>query len=430
MIHRRLLFAALLGSTAMLGAQAPNADPPTPPAPPSPSEAPASLGRNPSVTSLMESFGLSEAEASERIELQGEIIALTDRIQRDNDPAFASVYIQHQPVYRVVVSFADNKDRNAFLQDITPNLRRYVQLRVAKRSKTQAKASSATLRSALQGAGVRFIPAYQNETEKFVIEVETAAAADKLRPLVPASLAADVDFVVAPLPDPQAAPTGVQPGDWVAPGYGVYRDTTYAVPCTLAFTITYGASNTRGILTAGHCTEPKTYKFGTHWITFPSPPAYQNETGAYDYAIYDTTGLNSDYQLYYREVYDYPEFAASGWLHAKNLIRGYNQVNGMNVCKSGTVSGITCGTINNDAYEYRPGYWFIKVGHSKPHVLSSPGDSGAPWFLYTDPRSSVDITAAGIHTAGDGTGTAARAVYMPIDRALDHVSNVRFIFKP
>lgn len=301
---------------------------------------------------------------------------------------------------------------------------------MAKRSKAQAKATSAKLRGALQGVGVRFIPSYQNETEKFVVEVEDQAAAAKVKALVPADLAADVDVVVAPLPDPQAAPTGVQAGDWVAPGYGVYRDTAYAQPCTLAFTITYGASNTRGILTAGHCDEPKTYKFNNHWITFPNPPYYQNVLTAYDYAIYDTTGLNSDYQLFYREVYDYPEFASSGWLHARNLIRGYNQVNGMNVCKSGTVTGITCGTINDDSYEQRPGYWFIKVGHTKSHLLSDAGDRGAPWFLYTNPNSSVDITAAGIHMAGDGIGTTSRAVYMPIDRVLDHVPNVRFVFKP
>jgi hypothetical protein len=42
----------------------------------------------------------------------------------------------------------------------------------------------------------------------------------------------------------------------------------------------------------------------------------------------------------------------------------------------------------------------------------------------------LNITASGIHTAGDGSGSASRAVYMPVDRALDHVSNVRFVFKP
>lgn len=73
MIHRYAFLAVLLGSTAMLGAQPPKTDPAPPP--PSPSDAPASPGRNPSVTSLMESFGLSESETAQRIELQGEIIA-------------------------------------------------------------------------------------------------------------------------------------------------------------------------------------------------------------------------------------------------------------------------------------------------------------------------------------------------------------------
>jgi hypothetical protein len=159
-----------------------------------------------------------------------------------------------------------------------------------------------------------------------------------------------------PFPIQRAPPSGVQSGDWAAGGYGVYRDTSYSIPCTLAYPITYGVANIKGILTARHCTEPKMYLFNGHWITFPNPPAFERNVDAYDYAIYETTGLNTDYQIFYREIVaNYSEFSSSGWLHATNLIRGYNQVNGMNVCKSGAVTGITCGMITRHTYMYRTG---------------------------------------------------------------------------
>jgi hypothetical protein len=104
-------------SVVLLGAAhaalAQDAQRPTFPAPPDPASAP-SPGRNPSVSSLMQTFGIPEAEAVKRIDLQAEVIKLTNAIQKRDEGPFASVFIQHEPTYKVVVSFADNQARRSF----------------------------------------------------------------------------------------------------------------------------------------------------------------------------------------------------------------------------------------------------------------------------------------------------------------------------
>lgn len=420
------LFVTLALSTVMasssLLAQKPNIPPP-----PSqqPTEAP---GRNPAVTYLMQEYGLSESEATEKNNLQTDIVQLLQTIHESGDAAFAGVTVQYRPVYRVIVSFADNKDRNAVLQSVPPRLRRYIQLRVAKRSKVGTREAQGRIRQAL-GSQTEYVVGYRNASDKFVIDVGSQPEAERLRASLPEDIRADVEFNIAPIPKPEALPTGIKPGDWAEAGYGVYTGSTYSgAPCTLGFAITYGASNTKGILTAGHCTLPKGIPYSDHWVTFPS--AFRKETlNEYDYAIYETTGLNSDYQVYYdNSVNRIPEFPTSGWLHVTNYISGWNQFNGQTMCKSGRITGLTCGTIIDDSYPWRPGYWFIKVSHTKQYDISNPGDSGGPWFMY--PGSSVDITAAGIHGGGEGSGYSSVAIYMPIDRAFDHVPNVKLLFKP
>lgn len=410
----------------LLAAPATAQDAPPPPPLDQPLPAP---GRNPAVSYLMQTYNLGEAEAQERIDVQNEIVDLTNRVA--GDAAFASIVVQHQPAFKVIVSFADKSDRKSLNDQVSPKLRRYLQLRVAKRARSALKPAMATLQSALGAAGGRFVIGYDARTDTFVIDAESQTLADRLKTLVPVAFADDVRFQVRPIPVAQAAPTGVRPGDYALAGYAVYGDAAGNQGCTLAFPVTYGASNTKGILTAGHCTEPKLLRSsngGDHYVTFSNPPDFEKNDTAYDYAIYNATGMTTTYQVYYRNLNGIPEFASSGWLNTRNFIRGLNQVNGMIVCKSGAVTGITCGEIIDDAYAWRPGYWFIKVSHTKQFDISNPGDSGGPWFLY--PGSSADVTAAGIHNAGSGSGANSIAVYMPIDRTFEHVSNVKLVLKP
>jgi hypothetical protein len=99
-------------------------------------------GTNPSVTHLMKTYGIDKAEAQMRIDLQNEILALSERLNTENDPAYGDIFIKHEPTYKIVVSFADKADRKPFLESLDPKIRRYVQLRTARSRAASPTASS------------------------------------------------------------------------------------------------------------------------------------------------------------------------------------------------------------------------------------------------------------------------------------------------
>jgi hypothetical protein len=419
----KTLFPILLLSIGIAGsAQAQVPSPAEPPAEGAQLPAP---GRNPAISYLMESYGISQADAEERIAVQNELVALTKRLNENSDPTFAGIAVTQSPRFKVQISFADKSDRKAFLESLSPKLRKYVQLRVVKASKKTRRTELAALSRQLAALGIVAAPGYNPETDNYYVDVNSSDDAAKVRAALPALVEAGLEVRVSPIPKSQAGPSGAQAGDSAQAGYAIYDTTAGAGTCTWGFAVTYGTANTSGIITAAHCGRPKVQKFGTHWLTFSTPATSQN-SGAYDYQIFETTGVRSDYYLNYTNKNGIPEFSGN-WFTVNDYIIGWNQFNGQVMCKSGAITGITCGSIIDEGYAWRPGYWFIKVSHTKQYDISAPGDSGGPWFMY--PGTSTDVTAAGIHVAGDGTGPSSIAVYMPIDRAFDHLPNVKVKFQ-
>lgn len=246
---------------------------------------------------------------------------------------------------------------------------------------------------------------------------------------------------VGPIPVPEqspsttATPIGVRAGDWVAGGYRTTSTATSTnpwAPCTLAYSVTFG-TNLRGILTAGHCTEPKFIRYSDHDVTFPAAYLERFGSGNYDFAIYRIDGMSTDYQFYYDNSHGIPEFPRSGWLNTKNFIRGSSQWQGMSNCISGSVTGLACGKIVTTNYDWRGtgSSSFVKLSSTAQGDLSQGGDSGAPVFAYVNPSTTRDVSATGIHVAGAGTGSTATAVYMPIDRIFEvGVSNLKLVTTP
>ncbi|HEU0133527.1 MAG TPA: hypothetical protein VFR28_01785, partial [Allosphingosinicella sp.] len=78
---------------------------------------------NPAVTHIMQSYGVTKAEAQMRVDLQAEIMALSEKLNASGDEAYGDMYIQHEPVFKIVILFADNADRKAFLDSLDPKLR-------------------------------------------------------------------------------------------------------------------------------------------------------------------------------------------------------------------------------------------------------------------------------------------------------------------
>jgi hypothetical protein len=401
------------------------------------------VGRNPSVTHLMQSYGIDQVEAQKRIDVQSEIIALSERLNADNDPAFGDMYIQHEPVFKIIILFADNSDRKAFLDSLSPSLRRYVQLKSAKKSRGAVTRELEELATTLERLTVPFTSKYDLASEQFVITAETQATVDLIRAALPAARKVETVFKVAPVPKPQSAPIGVQTGDGARGGEAVWIGTGGSASgswCTLGYAVNYteGGVAKKGILTAGHCYDTMYLNFGSRDVTLSGPfidkphksgfPTIEADglSDKYDFQIWDATGLSVSNTISYVNKNSIPEFASNGTLRLTGITSFVNQKAGMVVCKSGVTTGITCGEITN-GNSYRDGvYGWIEVSKTKQRLISDGGDSGGPWFLY--PGTSTAITGVGIHSAGDAVpGPTGIAQYMPIDYIDDQNSSVNTI---
>lgn len=397
-------------------------------------------GRNPSVTHLMQSYRIDAAEAQQRIDIQSEVMALSERLNSGDDPAYGDMYIQHQPVFKIVILFADNGDRKAFLDSLSPTLRRYVQLKTAKKSRGRVARELEELAAALERLNVPFTSKYDLASEQFVVTAETQAAVDAIRAALPETRKVETVFRIAPVPRPQAAPTGVQAGDvarggqpvWVGPGGSASGSW-----CSFGYAVNYtqGGVAKRGILTAGHCYDTMYINYGARNVTLSGPvidkphkagfPTVEQDgiSDKYDFQIWETTGLSVSSTISYVDKNGIPEFPASGTFTLTGVASFLNQKTGMVVCKSGHTTGITCGEITN-GNAYRDGvYGWIEVSKTQQTLISDGGDSGGPWFLYP-PGTSTTITGTGIHTAGDSVpGPTGIAQYMPIERIADPVNS-------
>lgn len=392
--------------------------------------------RNPSVTHLMQTYGLSQQEAQMRVDLQSEILALSERLNASGDAAYGDMFIQHEPVFRIVTLFADRTDRKAFLDSLDPKLRRYVQLKVAKKSRGVFTRELEALNAALTTVGVPFTSKYDLPSEQFVVTVETEAAAQRVRTSLPDTRKVETLVQVAPLPKIQAAPVGAAPGDRLfggdalrnIPGQGGEAD------CTVGFGVSYTIAGVakRGYLTSGHCANTMYANVNGREITLSSPDVERRERPAdgladkYDFQIFDATGLTVDNRVRFVDKNNIPEFPATGELRLTAITSFLNQKAGMVVCKSGANTGITCGEITNGnlTWDGVPGW--IEVSRTRQSVISAGGDSGSPWFLY--PGSSTTITGVGVHTAGNAVpGSTGIAIYMPIDYIDDQNSTINTI---
>lgn len=396
---------------------------------------------NPLVTYQMGRFKASRGQAEERVAIQGDILQVLENPAFRDDPAFAGIAVQNEPVYRIYLTYFDNDSKAELLKLIPPRMRQYLKIRKAKFDKMGRQGALAQLNAALGSAGVEYVAFFRETDEKFHVHTPSPANVARLQSLVPQALAADVEILQRELPREQQ--TSGQKSFYVLAGHMLNPG------CTLGFPITYtyaGVAGRKGILTAGHCADDgvRTINWNDGTKTSFDRAIWSINTGNYDYAIYDLTGINTDYRIFYRNNVTYggytnvvPQFPASGTLNTKNFIRGSSSWEGMNVCKHGTFTGLTCGQISSLSYPWRgvnSGTSFIYVDQSQQQNLSTSGDSGGPWFTWTNPSTSVDVSALGVHVAGSGAGYGGSGIYMPIERLFDAQSggpsNIKLVTTP
>lgn len=169
--------------------------------------------------------------------------------------------------------------------------------------------------------------------------------------------------------------------------------------CTSGFVVYktgLGNTATRYILTAGHCPNSLTY----NGIALP----FVGEK----YAAYDVY----DYQWHTRGTYVQPTNEIYEGLSANRKITAIWPMSNMNVgdyiCKWGAVTGFTCGTISSLNYNSLGSGGFVRVDGGGVD-LSSPGDSGGPWYY------DAYGEAWGIHQ-NSAADNDLDAVFMPVSR--------------
>lgn len=391
------------------------------------------LTDSPALPYLMADEKLSAAEARDILMLQSDIQSLLASNSLTGRDDFVDLVVRNKP-YQIILTFERDVEVNEVIALVPQRLRRYVKVRKAKHVKLSRTESIRSLTAALRSANSRFAVGYDADRELFFVDTADAATTASLQRLVPANLTSEVIFLSGALPqptsNPNAKPTGVVPGDGVWAGWSAYTVGSNAA-CTLGFAITF-ATGLEGILTASHCTEPKFIPVETHSYTFPDTYYESPTTGNYDYAIYRTDGLRSDYQLFYNNKRSTAGYGTSGWLLVKNFIRLANQWVGMYTCTSGHTSGLTCAKVLSKTYDWNRTGSSVWVRLSSSTSITEGGDSGGPAFVTLDNSRPSEVTAVGIVAGGGGPyeNVGYTSVIMPIDRVFDHVPNVKLKTAP
>ena len=423
----------LAGQSASLHGQ-----PSAPPAAPEPPTA-ANISRSnqAGIDHLVRAYGVSRDEAATRLRLQDEISELAHALARDDAEAFGGLFIDHEPVYKVTVLFSEQSGRTELRQSISPELRRFVQVRNSRRPLAETHRIIDELSGRLGTTGIRASVAFDHRNQKFMVTVGNASDRDRVAPLVDPGLAPDVITRIGQLPEDLQ--TGYVAGDYVYGGWISYNASGNAI-CTMGFVIR-NHEGKNGILTAAHCGEPNPRIWvNGHYVTLPTP-YHSRTTGNYDFQAHLTGSLTVYGYVAYTNnqpipgftsiVNSTPGYANSGYFGIEDGLYNVAHSVGLVRCKNGYRSGLSCGQITNSYTSYtsstgavRTG--LVEVGQSSQRVIAFAGDSGGP--VFTPPNASGYIRPAGSISGGTTTGTApcdtsARSdcvmYYMPIDRIND-----------
>jgi streptogrisin D len=253
------------------------------------------------------------------------------------------------------------------------------QARVVGRSSAQLDGITAALNKAPATPGTAW--GVDAKTNQVVVTISSSA---------PAAKAATLEATAArygPAVRVQHTTAGFEPK--VQGGDAILTDT--GARCSAGF------NTTGGLITAGHCTAgfPNWTVSGGGFLGTSADSQFPGN----DFGLINNTGQ-----------------PASG---SVNLYNGTSQpitgaadaVAGQSICKSGSTTGLTCGTVQatNVTVTYAEGQVFQTV---QTDTCVQPGDSGGSWFSGS---TAFGITSGG--TIG-GCGAGFQSFYQPITEAL------------
>lgn len=223
---------------------------------------------------LQNKYGISAEEAQLRLDLQEKVIALSEKLNAKNDPNYADMYIQHTPVYKIVILFSDNKNRHQFLKSLDPKLQRYVQIKNVKKSRRQYEKELNEFNQSLKSLNIPYDLMFDLEQQKFVITVEQQRHTRASKPTqqqehikafkqIAQKLNKQGETVIeiGSVAKEQSAPSNVRPGDRIYGGIELWETSSdLGGYCTTGYAVNYkiGNINKQGILTSAHC-DPTMY---------------------------------------------------------------------------------------------------------------------------------------------------------------------------
>jgi len=306
-------------------------------------------------------------EAIRRLKLQSTIGELDAELAEKEQDAFAGLWIQHQPEYRVIVQFTRNGEVTIRPYIENGPLAGIVEIRTASVTLSELEAARTQASQVAQELGVRAhsgINVLENRTELYVLN--PAQLDDALRK---ANLRLPANVEVVKVDELPREVTDIFGGKALS-------------TCTSGFSVR-NASWTKGVTTAGHCSNSQAYN-GTN-LPFQSGTT----GGVYDIQWHTAPGFTVRNLVfdgtYNRYIYGV-KFRS-------------NQSVGEWVCKYGMTTGYACGTIVDKQFDG------VNV---RVNTGVQGGDSGGPWFW--------NNTAYGTTISAFGNDS----IYGPVD----HIYNI------
>jgi len=228
-------------------------------------------------------------------------------------------------------------------------------------------------------------------------------------------------IVIKAIAKPTAGPVGVVNGDYMDGGHYFWQQRASdeaSKGCTVAFQATY--QGRLGMLTAGHCNPGPDgsgywHAINGHWVEILAPLIARWAYGTkYDFQWHDINGYAPSNAVYYFNQASVVGLPASGWVRVNGTVGYYGQTKGMTSCKSGRVTGITCGLITSGNYYYNGASGWIRVFRASGQFLAKVGDSGSG--VFSDAAQSSSVKAYGILSAAQSfSDGSSEMVYSPID---------------
>lgn len=311
--------------------------------------------------------GVSVDEAIRRLRLQRQIGDLEGALVEAEPAAYAGMWIEDEPRYRVIVRFTDPGAEGRLRARLAGGaLADLVETRPARWSLAELERRQKESRGLAHAVKIETnseVNVFENRVDLFVLD--------------PPKLNAALAAARARLPEGVAIHR-VPRLSGVEALYGGANLST----CTAGFTV-QGTNGELGVATAGHCGNTQSFRF------IPLPFRREKDGDGYDVQWHSACELVQVTNLFETGFNKRPVNATR---HRNN------QTIGSFVCKWGMTTGRTCGWIESKTHDPNPikdlfGGIFIRVD-GRGVDLSKPGDSGGPWF--------IEDVAYGIHSGYAG----------------------------